>query len=126
MESVSDFYSNIELDPACQVSGNGGSCGWPLQTLPAGALIVAWGNTSGFGLPSGSTVPNDSIAGQPATITIDKPGACGNMQTDETITALTDQPGSSGDYKMQACLRGPSLQTSERLVTAMLASVSIG
>jgi hypothetical protein len=39
---------------------------------------------------------------------------------------LDHQPDSSGDYKMQACLRGPNLQTSERLVTAMLASASIG
>jgi hypothetical protein len=126
MESVSAFYSNVELGAACQVSGNSGSCGWPLQTLPAGAIVVSWGNTSGLGAPLGSTVPNESIGGQPATVTIDKPGVCGNMHSDETITALTVQAGSSGDYKIQACLRGPNLARSEQLVTAMLASVSIG
>ena len=126
VEAVDGFYSNVELGAACQVVGNSGSCGSPLTTMPERAVLLSWGNTSGFGPTSASNVPNTSIAGQPATITIERPGTCFGLHADESITAVTDQPGSTGDFKMQACLRGPDLAASERLVTVMLDSVTIG
>lgn len=89
---------------------------------------MSWGNVARFGVaaqPEG-VAPNTSIAGLPSTITTDKPGICRGLHTDETITAKIADPGGSDDFEMQACLTQPNLSTGEKLVMAMLASVSMG
>jgi hypothetical protein len=126
-EFVAGFYSNVQLGAACHTFANGGSCGLPLDVLPPGAMLISWGNVSGLGItaqPAGE-VPNTSIAGLAATITTDKPGACGAIHAEETITARIARTD-GGDLLMRACLQSPDLSTAEQVVSAMLSSVTIG
>jgi len=128
IEYVSGFYSNVRLGPSCKPFGNGSSCGMPLDVLPPGAILVSWGNIARFGVSAQPerVAPNTSIAGLPSTITTDKPGICRGLHTDETITVRIEDLGGNDDFEMQVCLTLPNLPAGEQLVTAMLASVSIG
>jgi hypothetical protein len=111
---------------ACKpVSGNPGevTCGWPNDVVAPSAVFVAWDAvTTNYGRHSWEA--NTTIAGRPARVMTARPGDCGRVHADETITAQLEW-SARGWFDMSACLRGPGIDVFARQVNAMLKSVTI-
>lgn len=98
------------------------SCGYPIQQLPDGAILVTW-TADGSPAGPGSTKVNATIGGLPAVLTTSVPGSCAEIGADATVTAQIVRPGADNWYTMTACMRAPSLHADELAVAAMLRSV---
>jgi hypothetical protein len=125
---LSAYLSTERLQAPCTTTHtNGGlvtSCGEPITKLSPGGVLVSWGDV---GFPhTGPEIPhpNARIYGQPASITVERPGKCGRIGGDETITADIARPHGN-HYEMVACLRSPNVRGSERLVRKMLAMTKV-
>ncbi len=116
-ESVDDYYSNFEVRDGCTPNG----CGAPVPSS-SGGIVISFGVLSGFGVGIAPDVaPNASIAGRDAVVTHEQPGACGG---DETITAWIPNADGFNVPMIRACLRGPDLESGERIVQAVLDSAT--
>jgi hypothetical protein len=125
------YLANLPLHDPCHTETNGssitGSCGYPLETLRPGGVLITWTNVGFPRPPSESEVPNanTTIARQPARVVVSRPGGCADIGSDETIVVDIARPGGN-HFDMRACLRGPGLIANTRLVRSMLRSVRLG
>ena len=127
-ETVLGYYATVPIAAPCQITATSTACSLSLTTLPWGAMLVSWGNV-GVPRPAGEPdVPgaNTTIGGQVAKLTRERPGSCGDIGADETITAEIARPAAPGNtYRMRACIRGPNATANADLIWTMLASVDI-
>jgi hypothetical protein len=77
-------------------------------------------------LPSAGEVV--AANGEQARLQIERPGPCGTIGADETMTVLVPigQPTALSNLAVIACLRGPDLTSAEAQIRAMLASATVG
>jgi len=95
------------------------------MNLPEGGVVIAWW-AKGFPGWSLDKANGDAFAvgGHRAKLRSDRPGDCGQIGADETMTATTARDAAANWFEMNACLRGPGLQAEEAQVRAMLASTT--
>ncbi len=117
------FLSNTRVPDPCIRTASSIDCSDPIKKLEAGQILVSWSNY-GY-LHTGPEIPhaNTTISGEPARVTLERPGNCG-IGAQETITADIARP-QGNHYEMKACLRGPNLARDEALVGSMLHSVRV-
>lgn len=111
----------------CDAYPNGLKCGWPVDQLEPGHVLVEWAIS---GLPNWtlSSFPGKTrtVGGQPAREAITRPGECGNIQADETITVEIPSPAAIYNwFSMTACLRSPQEMQSASQVQRMLDTVAL-
>lgn len=115
------YLSADELSNPCDTSTSGVTeCGWPIETLTPNTPLITWT----FSLEAATPMANTLIDGQPARVESAKPGACKEIQAEETIVAAVEKPN-GGVFYMRACLSGDQLVAAEQNVYAMLASVKV-
>jgi hypothetical protein len=107
----------------CRQSGSATTCGWPVDRLRPNSVLVAWENKGWPGWTLTSQ-PGTSlrVGGRPARQQVVRPGACGAIGADETVTVEVARPVSSSWTAVTACLRGPNLAAQEKEVARVLAS----
>jgi len=100
------------------------TCGRPLYRLDPGSIFVSLSadGSPGWTLAEASG-KREKIAGRPARVSIERPGACASLGAQETISVEIDRRVPSNWYSLQACLRGPGLAARERQVRALLSSL---
>jgi hypothetical protein len=115
-------------DPCTRTTAPGGvttTCGWPLRQLSPGGVLVIWsqGNAIDWQI---DREPGQArtIAGRPAKLAVNKPGACRQVGGEETVTA-TMATGGSSYYELVACLRTPNQTLGEQQVRALIDSTQI-
>lgn len=84
----------------------------------------------GFGLAGAPGVDTtewpDRIGGRPATIEVERPGACKDSGGDLTIAVKIARAYPSNNWvDVHACLRGPETLANEVLFRTMLASIEV-
>lgn len=129
---VSSFSSSIvylsdqTTHPPCHAIANGTSCGWPVDKLAAGHVLVQW-STNGFPGWTLSKAPGSSttVGGRQAREDVSKPGQCSFIGADETISAAVTRPAAADNwYGMTACLRNPGDTQAMTEVQQMLSTVT--
>jgi hypothetical protein len=115
-------------DPCLRTTAAGGvttACGWPLRELSPGGVLVSWtqGNAINWQIDRETGQPM-TIAGRPGKLAVNKPGACGKVGADETLTA-TIATGGSSYYQLVACMRAPNQAVGEQQIRALIASTQI-
>jgi hypothetical protein len=109
-------------DP-CTRAGTTTACGWPVRTLRPNSVLVMWENR---GAPDWSLAAAQGtkirVDGRPAVRAVTRPGACGAIGADATVSVEIQRPLRYNWTSFTACLRGPDLSTQERTVSAILAS----
>jgi hypothetical protein len=114
-------------DPCRTSSAAGGgtsiTCGWPIDRLSPGGIIVRWEyqgspNVSLASFPGLRT----RVGGRSAKLSTQRPGNCRDLGADETISVAIARPMPSNWTAVDACLRGPNLAAHERQVRALLRS----
>jgi hypothetical protein len=129
--SLVDLSNQPLRDPCTQTTspsegGPATDCTWPVTNLLPGGVWVHW---SSNGSPTWKleNQPGTSltVAGLPAREQITKPGTCGPIGADETITVEVGEPIQDNFYEMMACLRGPELNNTARQVQAMVDSTTV-
>ena len=118
------YLSTQPVHEPCSTQGNETTCGFPVDHLKPGGVLVAW-QASGMpamGLPPGSRI---RVGGRPATFADTAGGICRKIGADRTISAVveTSPPPAAFTY-LTACLRGPGVAANERSVKALLASTT--
>lgn len=130
------YLSTDPLLPTCATApgaspnppdARGMACDWPLTWLSPNGVFVSWVNRRILApLPTaGEVIP---MNGDRARLQIERPGYCGAIGADETISVLVPigQPSPLSNVAAVACLRGPDLATAEAQVRTMLASAAVG
>lgn len=116
------YLSTQPVHDPCATHGNTTSCGFPVQSLEPGGVLITWNASSplAMGLGPGSAL---RVGGRPAT-RVDSPGGmCRSIGADRTIHVLVaTRPLPSTLTEFTACLRGPALAQSVQRVDALLAS----
>jgi hypothetical protein len=104
-------------------SGTSIACGWPIDRLAPGGVVVRWENrgSPGMSLASFPGVSTD-IGGRRAKLSTQGAGSCGGLGADEAISVAIARPVASNWTAFEACLRGPHLAEHERQVRALLSS----
>jgi hypothetical protein len=106
--------------------GQGRACDWPLTSLSSNGVFVSWVNTRLLEpLPStGEVLP---MSGASARLQIERPGSCGQIGGDETVSVLVPigQPTPLSNLAVVACLRGPDVALAEAQLRAMLVSATV-
>jgi hypothetical protein len=116
------YLSTQPLHDPCSTKGNETTCGFPVDRLKPGGVLVMWLR---YGIPAMGLGPGARIrvGGRPATV-VDKPGGqCRKIGADRTIQAVvqTSAPPAAFTY-LTACLRGPGAAGNARSIKALLAS----
>jgi hypothetical protein len=62
------------------------------------------------------------VGGRNAKLSTQRPGSCGGLGADETISVAIASPMPSNWSAVDTCLRGPNLAAHERQVRALLSS----
>jgi hypothetical protein len=130
------YLSTDPLLPSCATAPNaaanrpdaqGRACDWPLESLAPNGVLVSWVTTRILE-PLPSAGEELVVNGARARLQIERPGSCGTVGADETMTVLVPigQPTRLSNVAVFACLRGPDLASAEAQFRAMLASVRIG
>ena len=99
------YLTNAQLHNPCIVvgsppqSGSCISCGWPIDTLQSGEVIVTWSELSVFGYVPGSA-PGEviSVDGRSGRFTKEAPGICKAIGGDLTITVSIPIPSAPGGF----------------------------
>ena len=104
------------------------TCGWPLDRLSDGGVLLTWWVTSGRtwspSLPPGTPVV---VGGQPASLAVDRPGICRALGATETIGVVVTASGPPAHaYQLTACVRGAghTLAAAEQQVLEVLRTVT--
>lgn len=116
------YLSNQPVHDPCSTQGNTTSCGFPVQTLEPGGVLVTWNASEppSTGLGPGSQT---RIGGRPARRVDTAGGLCRSIGADRTIDVLVATgPLPSTLTEFTACLRGPGLAQNVKRVDALLAS----
>ena len=116
------YLSTQPVHDPCSTQGNTTTCGFPVQSLEPGGVLITW-NASYPPAVGLGTRTQTRIDGRPAT-RVDAPGgACRRIGADRTIDVLVEtSPLPSTLTEFTACLRGPGLAQTVRQVDALLAS----
>jgi len=115
-------------DPCRTVAAAGGgsstTCGWPIDRLAAGGVVVVLENR-GSPLVSLANFSGalTRIGGRNAKISTQRPGTCRALGGDATVTVSILRPLASNWTAVDACLRGPNLAVQERQLRALLSSM---
>jgi len=128
MSSFSALITFLSTDPLhdpCTRTPNMIACASPLETLSPGGVLVSW---SEHGFPGWTFAREPGrvirVGPAPAKIQFARPGNCGTLGADETITAVIPS-GQDNWYELDACLRAPGVAASARQVLAMLESARL-
>jgi hypothetical protein len=108
----------------CRQAGNVTSCGWPVDHLAPGGVLVMVENEGfpGLMLPK-RTGTSLRLDGRPAKRVVTRPGDCRTIGADETVSIEIARPQVADNLtSVTACLRGPNLVDHERELDALLAS----
>jgi hypothetical protein len=108
----------------CRQSGDVTFCGWPVDNLDPAGVLAVWEN-KGFPGWTLSTQAGKSlkVGGRPAKKLVSRPGDCGSIGAEETVSVVIARPKLADNYtSFIACLRGPHLAAHVREVSALLAS----
>ena len=121
MTHLLTYLSDQPLRSPCR----GGSCGWPLDHLaPGGVLISVWdANQLGRVLPRQADQPQ--VGGYPATVKLERPGGCAEVDGNVTLDVHVDRADPGHYYRFYVCARDPGSGMVIRQVRRMLASVRI-
>lgn len=110
-------------DP-CRTQGGTVACGWPVQRLKPGGVLVVWENRGYPGWTLASAAGTRlRIGDRPARRAVSRPGACKSIGADETVEIAIARPLPSNWTAVTACLRSPNLAASEQQLDALLASI---
>lgn len=116
------YLSTQQVQDPCSTRGSTTSCGFPVNQLEPGGVLVAW-NASG---PPAMTLGPGSrlqVDGRPARRVDTAAGICRSIGADRTIDVrISTRPLPSAPTELTACLRGPGLAQEEKSVDALLAS----
>ena len=121
------YLSTQATHNPCRTSSAGGgtstTCGWPVNRLAPGGVVLRWENR-GYPGASVSSFPGAKarIDGRNARLSTQRPGSCGTLGADETISVAIARPLQSNWTAFDACLRGPNLAEQERQIRALLRS----
>jgi hypothetical protein len=118
------YLSTQPVHAPCSTKGATTSCGFPIDHLQPGGVLVTW-ETNGLlamGLGPGIQI---QVGGHPASRQEKTGGECRKIGADRTIdvTIATSTLPSALTY-FTACLRGPGLAEAEKSVDALLASTT--
>jgi hypothetical protein len=113
-------------DPCRTTSSSAGrttSCSWPIDRLSANGVLVQWENR-GYPGARVAAFPGEKlrVGGRAARLSVQRPGRCGGVGADETISVAIARPLARNWTQVDACLRGPKLAPLEQQVRALLAS----
>jgi hypothetical protein len=116
------YLSTQPVHDPCSTKGSETTCGFPVDRLKPGGVLVVWLK---YGVPAMSLGSGGRIhvGGDPATY-VDKPGGeCRKIGADRTIQAAvqTSPPPAAFTY-LTACLREPGAAENARSIKALLAS----
>lgn len=118
------YLSTQPVHAPCSTKGNTTSCGFPVDHLQPGGVLVTW-ETNGLlamGLGPGTAIQVD---GHPAARQETTGGECRRIGADRTIdVAVATHTLPSALTYFTACLRGPGLGEAEKSVDALLASTT--
>ena len=119
------YLSTQPVHAPCSTNGNTTTCGFPVDHLQPGGVLVTW-ETNGLlatGLGPGLKIQVD---GHPAARRKKMGGECRTIGADETIdVAIETKPLPSALTYLTACLRGPGLPQAEESVYQLLASTKL-
>jgi len=108
---------------SASATGKTVSCGWPIKRLASNGVLVQWENRGSPGVRV-ATFPGEKLRvdGRVARLSVQRPGRCGGVGADETISVAIARPLAGNWTQVDACLRGPKLAPLEQQVRALLAS----
>jgi hypothetical protein len=116
------YLSTQPVHAPCSTSGNTTSCGFPVDHLQPGGVLITW-ETNGLlamGLGPGTKL---QVGGHPAVRQEKTGGECRRIGADRTIdVAVATHSLPSALTYFTACLRAPGLADAEKDVDALLAS----
>jgi hypothetical protein len=116
------YLSTQPVHDPCSTQGNTTTCGFPVQSLEPGGVLVIWNASSppAMGLGTGSHI---RVGGRPARRVDSAGGICRRIGADRTIDVLVaTAPLPSTLTEFTACLRGPGVAQNVKRVDALLAS----
>jgi hypothetical protein len=117
------YLSSQRLHDPCTRAVSSSVCGWPIDELRPGGVLMVWENRTfpGWSLDSAS---GDvlRVGGRRAKRALVHPGECSEIGADETIEVAIRRPVANSWTAVTACVRGPHLADSERRISALLAS----
>jgi len=117
------YLSTQAAHDPCKQQGPSSVCGWPIDELRPGGVLIVWENRTfpGWSLDSASgTVLR--VGGRRAKRASVRPGECSAIGGDETIEITIQRPVANSWTAVTACVRRPHLAESERRISALLAS----
>jgi hypothetical protein len=117
------YLSTQPAHDPCKQQGSSSVCGWPIDELRPGGVLIVWENRTfpGWSLDSASgTVLR--VGGRRAKRASVHPGECSSIGGDETIEVTIQRPVANSWTAVTACVRRPHLAESERRIFALLAS----
>src|SRR3954454_9790131 len=116
------YLSTQAVQDPCSTKADTTSCGFPVQQLEPGGVLVTWNASS----PPATTLGPGSrirVDGREARRVDTAGGMCRSIGADRTIDVLiATRPLPSTPTQFTACLRGPGLAQEEKSVEALLAS----
>ena len=116
------YLSTQPVHDPCSTKGNTTSCGFPVQQLQPGGVLVTWNasNPPAIGLGPGTRIKVDGRAARRADT---NGGICRSIGADRTVDVLVQtRPFPSPLTEMTACMRGPGLAQEAKSLDALLAS----
>jgi hypothetical protein len=117
------YLSSQPLHQPCQTKQSTTTCGWPVERLRPGGVLIVWENRGYPGWSLATTQGTSlKVGGRAAKKTVSRPGACSTIGADETIAIEISRPIPNNWTAVTACLRGPGLAASERKLAALLGS----
>jgi hypothetical protein len=119
------YLSTGTLHNPCARTATSLSCSSPLAVLAPRGVLISWTRN---GMPRWTLAKQPgrrtTLAGRPAKLRVERPGACRYLAATETITAQI-ATGPDTWLEMQACLRGAAAAAGEQRVLAMLATLRV-
>jgi hypothetical protein len=117
------YLASQPVHQPCHTHGGATVCGWPLDRLRPGGVLLVWENR---GFPGWSLRTTQGISlrigGRRAKRIVTRPGGCAAVGADETISVEIERPIPDNWTAFTACLKGPGLAAAESEVDALLAS----
>ena len=116
------YLSTQPVQDPCSTKGNATSCGFPLQQLEPGGVLVTWNASDPPALAFGPGT-RIRIDGRQAVRVDTAGGMCHRIGGDRTIHVLiATTPLPSTPTEFTACLRRPGLAQAEKSIDALLNS----
>lgn len=116
------YLSAQSVHAPCTTKGSTTSCGFPIDHLEPGGVLVTW-ETNGLLATSLGPGSQIQVDGHPAVRQKKMGGECRTIGADVTIdVAVETKPLPSALTYLTACLRGPGLAQAEESVDKLLAS----